>query len=769
MASLPPKINVGVATSPPVANRAVTNRALLNRLHIPIHGMTCASCVTRVERALKKVEGVVDASVNLATESVTIHTAPNVAPAQARERIVAAIVDAGYDVPAEKIANIEEISAVSGKNASNPPPVLAFAQNLSDGTKVVIAALLSLPLLLPMFAMPFGRDWMLPGWWQLLLATPVQFWLGWRFYRAGWSALKAFTGNMDLLVAIGTSAAYGLSVYLLMTAPHSVAPHLYFESAAVVITLVMLGKWLEGRAKHEATEAIRALNNLSPTHVTRIRNGTGEDVPLARITIGDVLRVKPGERFGADGMVTEGRTHANEAMLTGESTLVVKEVGSRVTGGALNVDGAVDVRVDAVGETSMLARIVKMIEDAQATKAPIQRLVDRVSAVFVPVVLVIAIVTLFGWFAATHDWQRAILNAVAVLVIACPCALGLATPAAIMVGTGVAAREGVLIKDAVALEQAHRVSLVAFDKTGTLTEGKPVLIEIVPLGSALSRNQLLAIAATLQADSEHPLAQAVVRAAKDENMVIARATNARAVPGRGIEADNSGKRYRLGSARWMRELNHDVHVHDAIAASHLNAGDTISWLADDQGIVGLFAFADRIKLEAKDVIAQLKKMQVKTVLISGDNQAAAARVARELGIDIVHAEVLPDQKAQLITQLKSSGDAVEVVAMVGDGINDAPALAAADVSLAMASGSDVAMEAAGITLMRGDLALVPRAIAISRATTQKIRQNLFWAFCYNIIGIPLAAAGLLNPIIAGLAMALSSVSVITNALLLKRK
>jgi P-type Cu+ transporter len=770
---------VSAKSTSPIAAMPATSQ----RIALPIEGMTCASCVARVERALKKVAGVADVSVNLATETATIVVDDSTQATRAS--LVAAVIHAGYGVPEmpeeakPKLAIPRESSHTNAPNTSQngefgksvtlqaPSSQRRLgsspSQHLSEGARVIIALALAAPLVLPMLVMPFGRDWMLPGWWQFALALPVQVWLGARFYRAGWHAVKAGTGNMDLLVAIGTTAAFGLSLYLLLTSPPGSAPHLYFESAAVVIALVMLGKWLESLAKHEATDAIRALAALAPSTVLRVeRYEVVREVPLRDVQVGDTLRVRPGERIGADGVVRVGRTHVNESMLTGESTAALKEVGSRVTGGALNMEGAIDFVVDAVGETTMLARISRMVEDAQGAKAPIQRLVDRVAAVFVPVVLIVALVTLLAWGLATHDWSRAILNAVAVLVIACPCALGLATPAAIMVGTGVAARHGILIKDAVALETARRISVVAFDKTGTLTEGKPQLTRTIVLRSGVTEQQVLAIAAALQANSEHPLAPAVMNAARAQSIVIGRALNSRAVPGRGIEGDNGGKRYRLGSERWMRELNVDVTLE---SYSHpQTSGESVAWLADELGAVAVFAFADQIKPEAKAALAALHAQGIRTALISGDNVAAAQRVATELGIDEVHAEVLPDQKAQLVTSLRKSA----VVAMVGDGVNDAPALAAADVAFAMSGGTDVAMETAAITLMRGDLMLVARAIEVSRRTTTKIHQNLFWAFGYNVVGIPLAALGFLNPIIAGLAMALSSVSVITNALLLKR-
>ena len=725
------------------------------RLQIPIAGMTCASCASRIEKALGKLEGVAAVSVNLATEMANVDAAPEVV----RGTLIAAVERAGYSVPEAKLA---DGGGVSGKNASNTPSLLVF----SDGAKVAIAAALSMPLVLPMAAMPFGVHWMLPAWWQFAFAAPVQFWLGARFYRAAWGAIRAKSGNMDLLVAIGTSAAFGLSLFLMSAAADGEAPHLYFESAAVVITLVMFGKWLEARAKRETTAAIRALQALTPTVANIVIAGNEHVVAVADIRIDDVLRVRPGERFAADGVIMSGGSRVDESMITGESEPVVKSVGDRVTGGSLNGDGVVELRVSAVGAESTLQRIVRMVEEAQAAKAPIQRLVDRVSEVFVPVVLVIALFTLLGWGLATGDWQVALLNAVAVLVIACPCALGLATPAAIMVGTGMAAGRGILIKDAPALEMAHRISVVAFDKTGTLTEGKPVLVaaEAVSHGEN-ARAELLALAAAVQSGSEHPLATAVLDAAQREGVQFVPATNMHALAGRGVSAAVAGEPVLLGSQRLMEEHGVPLTALLPQAEALETDGRTVSWLARSGKLVGLFGFGDAIKPSARAGVEALHALGIRTVLISGDNARAAARVATALGIDEVHATALPAQKAQQVTTLKANH---QIVAMVGDGINDAPALAAADVGIAMSNGTDVAIETAGITLMRGDLTLVAAAIALSRRTSAKIRQNLFWAFCYNVVGIPLAAAGLLNPVIAGAAMALSSVSVVTNALLLRR-
>jgi P-type Cu+ transporter len=736
-----------------------TETASSATIDIGIGGMTCASCVMRVEKALKKVPGVDSATVNLATESARVE----VHDPDMEARLRRAVRDAGYEPLAPSAAiDAEDASAWAGFGP------------------VAIGLALSAPLVLPMVGDLFGKDWMLPALWQFLLATPVQFILGARFYKAGWHALLARTGNMDLLVALGTSAGWALSMWLWLTAPDhaahgmpAMAPHLYFESSAVVVTLVLLGKWLEARTKRQTTAAIRALHGLRPETAHLLGRDGEVDVPVAEVLVSDKIVVKPGERFPVDGTLLEGRTQVDESMLTGEPLPVTKEVGAKLTGGSINGEGRVVLQVSAVGVDTVLSHIICLVEDAQAAKAPIQRLVDQVSAVFVPVVLVIALGTLLAWYFTGHSFEVALIHAVAVLVIACPCALGLATPAAIMAGTGVAAKFGILIKDAQALEVAHTVNVVAFDKTGTLTVGQPRLTALVPVG--LDDDAALQLAAGLQSGSEHPLAHAVVQAGKDKTLTLAAPTNVQAVPGRGTQGEVAGRTLLLGSLRWMEELNVDLGAVAERAAALQAEGATVSAMAErtESGatLLALLAFADEPKPGAKEALATLKARGIQTVMISGDNRGAALAMAQRLGLDAkdVLAEVLPGDKAAKVAELKAGG---KVVAMVGDGVNDAPALAAADVGMAMANphggGTDVAMHAAGITLMRGDPLLVAGALEISRRTVAKIRQNLFWAFAYNAAGIPLAALGYLSPVVAGAAMALSSVSVMTNALLLKR-
>ncbi len=723
------------------------------RIDIGIHGMTCASCVGRAERALKKVPGVTDVSVNLATESARIVVN---ASEQIEARLRRAVRDAGY----EPVAANAAIDAPSASNWAGFAPV-------------ALGLLLSMPLMLPMLGGLWGQHWMLPAWLQFALATPVQFILGARFYKAGWHSLKSLSGNMDLLVSLGTTAGWLLSVWLWLGSAPGAQPHLYFEGSAVVITLVLLGKWLEARAKRQTTSAIRALHALRPDTAHLLGLDGEVDVPIDEVLAGDELVVRPGERFAVDGVVLEGHTQVDESMLTGEPLPVAKAVQDKVTGGTLNGDGRVVIQVKATGVDTVLAGIIALVEDAQAAKAPIQRLVDKVSAVFVPVVLGLALLTLLGWLAHGLAFELAVINAVTVLVIACPCALGLATPAAIMAGTGVAAQHGILIKDAQALELAHKADVVVFDKTGTLTVGQARLTEVVPMAGTNAAS-VMSVAASLQSGSSHPLARAVMLHAAAQHISWPAVTQLQTTPGKGLRGNVDGGDYVLGSLRWMHELNLPLgdlaeHVHRL-----QNAGHSLALLAQQTpaGLQALavLAFGDAPKPSASAALATLRARGLRVMMLSGDHRSAALAMAKQVGLqpDEVISDVLPGDKARHISQLKAQG---HTVVMVGDGVNDAPALAAADVGMAMANeggGTDVAMHAAGITLMRGDLALVAAALDISDRCVAKIRQNLFWAFIYNVAGIPLAALGYLNPVLAGAAMAMSSVSVMSNALLLKR-
>ncbi|MDE1182014.1 heavy metal translocating P-type ATPase [Paraburkholderia sp.] len=763
---------------------------------LAIGGMTCAACAGRVEKALAKVPGVSGASVNLATETATVRIAgAGVATTDALvAALVAAVAKAGY----EATPRVRDDAPQAAASASAAADKLRN-QTRSELIAVLVCALLTLPLVAPMVGAWFGASAqagnhgmiaMPPPWLQLVLASIVQFGFGARFYRAAYRAVRAGAGNMDLLVALGTSAAYGISVYELIAHPGESA-HLYFEASAVVITLVRFGKWLEARARRQTTDAIRALNALRPDRARVRTGGVERDVPLASVQVGMIVAVWPGERLPVDGTVLEGRTHIDESLITGESLPVPKQPGERVTAGSINGEGAIAVTATAVGAETTLARIVRLVESAQAEKAPIQRLVDRVSEIFVPAILGIALLTLIGWLIAGAGGETALVNAVAVLVIACPCALGLATPAAVMAGTGVAARQGVLIKDAIALETAHRIEIVAFDKTGTLTLGQPSVTAFDAVG--IARDDALALAAAVQRHSDHPLARAVVNAYDAAVAGTPRAAldadAAQTVAGRGVRARVAGKTLAIGSGRWLDELGAVTPPELAVRARELESeGNTVSWLIDlgasandtqrastvaapttarqhNATVLALIAFGDTLKPTARAAVERLTQMGVTSVLVTGDNHGSAASVARALGIREFHAGVLPDDKARVIRDLKIR--TAGIVAMAGDGINDAPALAAADLGIAMATGTDVAMHAAGITLMRGDPALVADAIDISRRTWNKIRQNLFWAFVYNLIGIPLAALGLLNPMLAGAAMAFSSVSVVANALLLR--
>jgi Cu+-exporting ATPase len=732
-------------SSPSPALAALPEADALEHRAFDIKGMRCGSCAARLEAALARLDGVHGARVNLATERAHV-TVPSGFPQSVVEE---AVREAGYEA------------------APVPPQggAQAAGQVTPDGRPVVLAAVLSAPLVAPMILSALGIHWMLPGWLQLLLATPVQLWLGWPFYRSAWKAVQARAGNMDLLVAIGTSAAFGLSLFQLTAPAGTSHAHLYFETSATVITLVLLGKWLEARARHQAMSAIHALQALRP-QLARIRAGDEDrDVPIDSVLPGDLVVLRAGERVPVDGSIIEGIGDVDESMLTGESLPVAKRPGERVSGGSINGGSALLVRATAVGADTLLAQIIRLVEDAQAAKAPIQRLADRASAVFVPVVLLFAMLTFLAWWLLAGDAELALINAVTVLVVACPCALGLATPVAIMAGTGVAARHGILFKDVTAIETARRISAVIFDKTGTLTEGRPQLLETRPAEG--TEAALLALAVALQAGSEHPLARALRNSAAAAGVAGLHASAISSLPGRGVEGEIAGERHVMGHLRFMEEQGLDAGHLAADAARLEQDGHTLAWLARprDGRLLGLFAFGDRLRPTAAAAVRQLKDRGIRTALITGDNAGAAHLIAVQTGIDSHAAQVLPDGKAAAVEAFRREQ---HVVAMVGDGINDAPALAAADIGIAMGGGADAAIHAAGITLMRNDPLLVAASIDISRRTYAKMRQNLFWASIYNVVCLPLAALGLLSPIAAGAAMALSSVSVVANALLLRR-
>ncbi|PID59900.1 MAG: copper-translocating P-type ATPase [Gammaproteobacteria bacterium] len=718
-------------------------QVLPETVRLRIDGMTCASCAGRVEKMLREQPGVLSAQVNLASEIATVAT---ISGTRSTAGLIEAVEQAGFGAsPA--------VSAAAEREAADKAEQRQARREL---WVLIGAAVLTAPLIMPMLLAPFGIHWMLPGWVQLALATPVQLIAGARFHRAAWAALRAGGANMDVLVSLGTSAAFGLSLVMLVS-----GGHLYFESAAAVITFVRLGKWLEARARHGTTQAIRTLMALRPETARVRRQGREIEVPAEAVGRGEIVVIRPGERVPVDGKIIDGESQLDESLITGESLPVFRGVGGAVTGGSINGDGLLAVETTSVGEESMLARIVALIQDAQGSKAPIQRTVDRVASVFVPVVVGIAAVTLAGWIFAGASIADAVINAVAVLVVACPCALGLATPAALMVGTGMAARAGILIKDAQALELTQAVDTVVLDKTGTLTEGRPEVHEVL----ADDEDELLRLVAAAQHGSEHPLAEAVRRAAAERGLAIHRAAEFKALPGKGVAARVNGRELVVGSPRLMAERGIDLREYRARADEFETAGMTVVWASDGDRLLGGIALGDKPRASSRDALSRLRAEGVATVMLTGDNRAAADMVGKALGVARVIAEVLPADKARTIESLRAEG---RTVAMVGDGINDAPALAAADVGFAMGTGTDVAMHTAGVTLMRPEPTLIADAISISRATRRKIRQNLFWAFVYNTIGIPLAAFGFLTPMFAGAAMALSSVSVLTNALLLRR-
>ena len=715
----------------------------LQTLELGIEGMTCAACATRIEKVLNRLPGV-EAVVNLASERARVRFQPGVVDAA---QLVAAIDRAGF------------VGRIADDRSREEEKARKLTVYRAELRRFWIAAVLTLPLLAQMVTM-LGADAgqhqdALPRWLQLLLATPVQFWIGWRFYDGGWKSLRGGGANMDVLVALGTSAAYIFSLIVTLAGMHHLP--VYFEASAAVITLVLLGKLLEARAKAKTTAAIEALVRLQPKTARVERDGQVLEIDAALLIPGDIFIVRPGESLPVDGEVIEGASSVNEAMLTGESMPVRKQAGERVFAATANSEGMLRCRATGVGEHTLLAGIIRMVAEAQGSKAPVQRLADRISAIFVPVVCVIALFTFAGWWIFGGVFSEALVNAVAVLVIACPCALGLATPTAIMVGTGQGARAGILVKNAEALEHAEKITVLAVDKTGTLTRGEPVVTDIVPL--AQDAEQVLLLAAALEQGSEHPLARAVLQ--KASALPLHKVADFRAVPGKGVEGTVDGHSLRLGMPDWFADLALPTEQITALQA----AGKTVVVLAENGVALGLLAIADPLRDSSRAAVARLKTMGIRVVMLTGDNAATAKAIALEAGIDDFRAGILPGEKAAEVAVLKSGG---QIVAMVGDGINDAPALAAADISFAIGAGSDAAIEAADMTLVRSDLNGIVDAISLSRATLGKIRQNLFFAFVYNVLGIPLAALGLLNPVIAGAAMAMSSVSVVSNSLLLKR-
>ncbi|MCO6399633.1 MAG: copper-translocating P-type ATPase [Verrucomicrobia bacterium] len=715
-------------------------------LNLAISGMSCASCAARIEAALNKLPNVT-AAVNLASERATIHYTPGqTTPAELME----VVRRTGYSA---------RESTADTRAAEKERKAAAYRAELR---RFGIAVVLTIPFVIEMIAMfsGSGHRELLPRGLQLALATPIQFWIGWRFYTGAYHALRGGAGNMDVLVALGTSMAWLFSAVVTILNLHHL--HVYFEASASVITLVLMGKLLEARAKAKTSAAIEALIRLQPQTARVLRNGELVEVPVEELMPGDRFVVRPGESVPVDGEVVQGESSINESMLTGESLPVAKRVRDKVFAATVNGEGLIHCRATGVGSHTLLAGIIRMVEQAQGSKAPVQRLADRISAIFVPIVTGIALLTLLAWWGVGGNFTEALVNAVAVLVIACPCALGLATPTAIMVGTGRGASAGILVKNAEALELAKGVAILAVDKTGTLTMGKPEVTDIIPANDS-SADDFLALAAALEQGTTHPLAEAIVSRAREGNLRLPQPTDLRAIPGKGLTAKLDGNRFTLGSPAFLAEEG--VRIPDVLLAPIVAAGKSVVGLAHGTDLLGLIGIADPLRPTSRDAVARLAQMGIEVVMLTGDNRATAAAIAAQAGIAHFEAEILPQDKAAALTRLKAGGKSV---GMVGDGINDAPALAAADVSFAIGGGSDVALEAADVTLMRNDLLSIVDAIALSRATLAKIRQNLFFAFVYNVLGIPLAAFGLLSPVIAGAAMAMSSVSVVSNSLLLRR-
>ncbi len=718
---------------------------------LTLYGMTCAACAVRVEKVLNKLDGV-EATVNFASETARVRYQPGLVKV---EQLIAAIQSAGYDASERVEASAEEEKA--RRAALWRGELLLFW----------ISVALSLPLVFGMFSM-FGasHDELLPRWLQLLLATPVQFLIGRRFYVGAYKALRGGGANMDVLVALGTSMAYGLSAVVTVLGLHQ--QHVYFEASAVIITLVLMGKLLESRAKLGTSAAIEALIRLQPKTARVERDGVPVEVPVAAIRVGDVFLVRAGESIPVDGTVASGESGVDESMLTGESLPAGKRPGDKVFAGTINQQGLLRCSAQGVGSATMLAGIIRLVREAQGTKAPIQRLADQVAGVFVPVVVAISLLTFALWWGIGGAFAPAVVNAVAVLVIACPCALGLATPTAIMVGTGRGAQVGVLVKNAVALERAEKIRTLIVDKTGTLTEGRPVVTDVVA-APGFSPRELIAVAASLESGSAHPLAHAVLEYAKLQGIAPVPMRDFSSVTGKGVQAAldipalGGEQTLLLGAPAFLSESGLTVDV--AAIAPLLGQGKTVIAVGGAGRMLGYLAIADKLRESSREAVGKLRGMGIEVVMLTGDNAETAKAIAETAGVANYKAQVLPADKAAAVAEFKSAG---QVVGMVGDGVNDAPALAAADVSFAIGAGSDVAIEAADIALMRNDLLSLVDAISLSRATLSKIRQNLFFAFIYNVLGIPLAAAGMLNPVIAGAAMALSSVSVVSNSLLLRR-
>ncbi len=721
----------------------------MNHIDLKIIGMTCAACSGRIERVLAKTDGIKYVNVNLTTEIASVDFFDDKISVS---EIISKIQKLGFGA---EIYNEEN----DNKNPSDDGFLLY---------SFIISAVLTFPLIIGMIFDWFGLHihFLHNPWFQLILATPVQFIIGFRFYKHGFLALRAKSPNMDVLIALGTSAAYFFSLYNVLAAKivSGSMEGLYFESAMTVITLILLGKYMEARAKNKTSEAIQKLMQLQPEQATVIIDGVEKRVPIGEVEKGDIILIRPGERIPVDGVLIDGSSTVDESALTGESLPVDKTVGDYVFCATINCAGAFKIKTEKVGRDTSLSQIIKMVKDAQGHKAPIQKTADKVSAYFVPIILGIAFLTFIVWFIISHTAETAIINAVSVLVIACPCSLGLATPTAIMVGTGRGAELGILIKGGEHLEMAHKISAVILDKTGTITKGTPEVTDVIVLSEKASRDEVIMIAAAVESMSEHPLGRAVAELGQADEKNI---SDFKAYIGMGVCAKIGEALIAIGTRKLMAEFNTPINDFAETEAGKLETeGKTVMFISEASELIALIAVADSVKNESKEAIYSLKKMGMKTFMITGDNQRTAAAIANAVEVDAFLAEAKPEDKSEYIKKLQKEG---HICAMVGDGINDAPALAAADVGIAMSNGTDIAMDAADITLMNGNLLLVPTVIKLSLATIKKIRQNLFWAFIYNSIGVPIAALGFLNPIIGGAAMAFSSVSVVTNSLLLKRK
>ena len=742
----------------------------MDNLTLKLRGMSCASCASTVEKVIQAVPGVIECHVNFGVEQATVDYDPQ---QTGLETIQSAVAKAGYQASA-----LQEVGEEDEEKSFRQAELRDLKR------KIWVGGIISILLMLGMIPEIFGLDWPLISvglgnpWVQLILTTPVMFWCGRSFFIGGWKAFKRHTATMDTLIALGTGVAYLYSLFVTLFpvffTTEGLMPHVYFEIAATVTTLILLGRLFENIAKGETSEAIRKLIGLGAKTARVIRNNQEIDIAIAEVILGDIVLVRPGEKIPVDGEIVEGSSTIDEAMVTGESVAVKKQPGDEVIGATINQTGSFKFRATRVGKDTVLAQIVKMVQQAQGSKAPIQKLADQVTAWFVPGVIAIAILTFIIWFNVMGNITLAMITTVGVLIIACPCALGLATPTSIMVGTGKGAENGILIKGADSLELAHQIKTIVLDKTGTLTQGKPTVTDFVTVNGVADNNELhlLGLAASLEKNSEHPLAEAVVRYAQSQQVNFADVQEFKAIAGSGVEGIVAGKRVQIGTRRWLEELGISTQKLQDYQQSWENTKKTVVWIAIDGQIQAIMGIADALKPTSVATINALKKMGLEVVMLTGDNQATADAIALEVGINRVLAQVRPEQKAAKIQALQAEG---KIVAMVGDGINDAPALAQADVGIAIGTGTDVAIAASDITLISGDLQGIVTAIQLSHATMQNIRQNLFFAYIYNVAGIPIAAGvlfpifgWLLSPIIAGGAMACSSISVVTNALRLRK-